>query len=174
MPNDEIRLTDPICEPQVSKMWPVGDVWFLILATRPSVQSTDPFKKKIISFIEELTKEASISNSVNTIYIEKDKLIGHNTDIAGFELAIRHSKYDAKNKVAFILGAGGVVSSLIIALKNLEVSKIYISNRTKESFSEREYPWSEPHQIWSCKNERDIQIGWDFSSWEHSHLGCGF
>ena len=47
MPNDEIRLTDPICEPQVSKMWPVGDVWFLILATRPSVQSTDPFKKKI-------------------------------------------------------------------------------------------------------------------------------
>ena len=30
MPNDEIRLTDPICEPQVSKMWPVGDVWFLI------------------------------------------------------------------------------------------------------------------------------------------------
>ena len=93
---------------------------------------TVPFKKKIIPFVERLTNEARISSSINTIYMENDKIVGHNTDIAGFELAIRFSKFDTKNKKVFILGAGGVVSSLIVALKNLGVSKIIISNRTKE------------------------------------------
>ena len=37
-----------------------------------------------------------------------------------------------KNKKVFILGAGGVVPSIILALKRLKVSKITISNRTKE------------------------------------------
>jgi len=97
---------------------------------------TVPFKKKIIPFVERLTNEASISSSVNTIYMENDKIVGHNTDIAGFELATRFSKFDIKNKQVFILGAGGVVSSLIIALKNLGVSKIIISNRTKEKAEE--------------------------------------
>ena len=36
-----------------------------------------------------------------------------------------------KNKIVFILGAGGVVSSIIIALKKMGASKIIISNRTK-------------------------------------------
>tara|TARA_Y100000816_G_C26047112_1_gene548779 strand:- start:44 stop:841 length:798 start_codon:yes stop_codon:yes gene_type:complete len=94
------------------------------------INVTVPFKKKIIPFIDKLTNEALTSNSVNTVYLENNKIIGHNTDIAGFELAIRYSKYNAKDKKVFILGAGGVVSSLIIALKNLEVSKIFISNRT--------------------------------------------
>ena len=97
---------------------------------------TVPFKKKIIPFVERLTNEASISSSINTIYMENDKIVGHNTDIAGFELAIRFSKFDTKNKKVFILGAGGVVSSLIVALKNLGVSKIIISNRTKEKAEE--------------------------------------
>ena len=97
---------------------------------------TVPFKKKIIPFVERLTNEASISSSINTIYMENGKIVGHNTDIAGFELAIRFSKFDTKNKKVFILGAGGVVSSLIVALKNLGVSKIIISNRTKEKAEE--------------------------------------
>ena len=100
------------------------------------INVTVPFKKKIIPFLEKLTKEASISNSVNTIYMENNKIVGHNTDIAGFELAIRHFKYDTQGKKAFILGAGGVVSSIIIALKNLGISQILLSNRTSEKAKE--------------------------------------
>ena len=36
------------------------------------------------------------------------------------------------NKEVFILGAGGVVPSIIFALIKMKVSKIKISNRTKE------------------------------------------
>ena len=56
------------------------------------------------------------------------KIIGHNTDIAGFELGIRHIKYNIKDKKVFILGAGGVVSSIILGLKKMGASKIIISN----------------------------------------------
>ena len=76
----------------------------------------------MIPFVEKLTPEANESNSVNTIYVEDKKIIGHNTDIAGFELGLRHAKFDVKEKKVFILGSGGVVSSIIMALKKMEVS----------------------------------------------------
>jgi len=92
---------------------------------------TIPFKKKVISYMDELSPEANESQSINTIYSQNGKLIGHNTDISGFELGIKYSKYDVKNKIVFVLGAGGVVSSIIIALKRMKAAKIIISNRTK-------------------------------------------
>ncbi len=95
------------------------------------VNVTIPFKKSVIPFMDELSPEANESQSVNTIYFQSGKLIGHNTDISGFELGIKYCKYDVKKKTVFILGAGGVVSSIIIALKKMGVSRIIISNRTK-------------------------------------------
>jgi len=96
------------------------------------INVTVPFKKSVIPFLNGLSIEAEKSQSVNTIYKEKDKVIGHNTDIAGFELAIRHFKYDVKDKKILILGAGGVVSSIILALKKMGANKILLSNRTKK------------------------------------------
>ena len=95
------------------------------------INVTVPFKKLVIPFMDELSSEANESQSVNTIYFRSGKVIGHNTDISGFELGIKYSKYDVKNKIVFILGAGGVVSSIIIALKKMGAAKIIISNRTK-------------------------------------------
>ena len=95
------------------------------------INVTLPFKKSVIPFMDELSTEANKSQSVNTIYFQNGKVIGHNTDISGFELGIKYSKYDVKNKIVFILGAGGVVSSIIIALKKMGATKIIISNRTK-------------------------------------------
>ena len=97
------------------------------------INVTVPFKKLVIPFLDKLSAEANESRSVNTIYKENDKVIGHNTDIAGFELGLRHFKYNVKDKKVFILGAGGVVSSIILALKKMGTSKIIISNRTKQT-----------------------------------------
>ena len=46
----------------------------------------------------------------NTIYKMNNKVIGHNTDIAGFELGLRHFKYNLKSKKDLILVEGVVVS----------------------------------------------------------------
>ena len=96
------------------------------------INVTVPFKKAVIPFLDELSTEAKDTQSVNTIYLQNGITIGHNTDIAGFELAIKHAKYDLTNKKIFILGAGGVAPSIIYALRKMKVSKITLSNRTKE------------------------------------------
>ena len=93
---------------------------------------TVPFKKTIIPFLDKLSIEAENTQSVNTIYLKDDKVIGHNTDIIGFETSIKKSKYNMFKKEVLILGAGGVVPSIIFALNKMKVSKIKITNRTKE------------------------------------------
>ena len=96
------------------------------------INVTVPFKKAVIPFLDELSPEAKDTQSVNTIYFQNGITIGHNTDIAGFELAIKYAKYDISNKKIFILGAGGVAPSIIYSLKKMKASKIILSNRTKE------------------------------------------
>jgi shikimate dehydrogenase len=93
---------------------------------------TVPFKKAVIPFLDKLSAEAKSTQAVNTIYLEDDKLIGHNTDIDGFELGIKKINYNISNKKIFILGAGGVVPSIIYALNKMKVSEISIANRTRE------------------------------------------
>ena len=92
---------------------------------------TVPFKKVVIPFLDILSNEAKNSESVNTIYKDKDKIIGDNTDIEGFRIGLETTNQVIKNKKAFILGAGGVVPSIIIALKKMQIAKIYLSNRTE-------------------------------------------
>ncbi len=95
------------------------------------VNVTVPFKKDVISYLDDLSIEAKSTQSVNTIYLENEKIIGHNTDIDGFEMAIKDTNYDVSKKKILILGAGGVVSSIIYALYKMKVSKIFLCNRTK-------------------------------------------
>jgi len=113
-----------------------GDIETVISEVRnekiSGINVTVPFKKSVIPFIDELSLEANETQSVNTIYKENDKILGHNTDISGFELAIRKKNYDVKDKKIFILGAGGVVSSIVLSLKKMKASEIILSNRTKK------------------------------------------
>ena len=96
------------------------------------INVTVPFKNSIIPFLDELTLGAKATKSVNTIYLENNRIIGHNTDIGGFETSIYRSNVDLANKKILILGAGGVVPSIIYALTKMKVSEITLSNRTKE------------------------------------------
>ena len=96
------------------------------------INVTVPFKKTVIPFLDQLSLEANKTQSVNTIYKQNNKIIGHNTDVAGFELAIKHINYEIKNKKILILGAGGVVPSIIWVLRKMKSSKITLSNRTKK------------------------------------------
>ena len=93
---------------------------------------TVPFKKTVIPFLDKLSPEAEQTQSVNTITFDNGNLVGYNTDIAGFDTAIKKLNFSIKGKKILILGAGGVVPSIIFALKNMHVQEITISNRTRE------------------------------------------
>ena len=96
------------------------------------INVTVPFKRSVIPYLDRLSPEAEQTQSVNTIILSNDNLVGHNTDILGFDKAIKNLNFDMRGKKIFILGAGGVVPSIIFALNKMNVSKIIISNRTKE------------------------------------------
>jgi len=102
------------------------------------INVTVPFKKSVIPFLDELTQLAKETQSVNTIFKKDNKIVGDNTDVAGFKQSLRYINYNVKNKKVFILGAGGVVPSILKALEKLGAAKVYISNRTKEKAKELE------------------------------------
>ena len=88
---------------------------------------TVPFKKLIIPLLDELDFVAKETQSVNTLFKINNKIVGYNTDSAGFLDSIKEfyprSSDSMKpiplvGKHIFILGAGGVTSSIISALKN--------------------------------------------------------
>ena len=109
------------------------------------INVTVPFKNSVIPLLDELTNEAKKTQSVNTIYLKDKMVVGHNTDIEGFELAIKNINYDLNGKKVLLLGAGGVSPSIIMALNNMKAKKIFLSNRTlvkaenlKKNFNEIE------------------------------------
>tara|TARA_B100001057_G_scaffold410198_1_gene425185 strand:- start:155 stop:982 length:828 start_codon:yes stop_codon:yes gene_type:complete len=96
------------------------------------VNVTVPFKKEVIPYLDKLTLDAETTQSVNTILLTNDsKIVGHNTDISGFEYAIKDTEYNLSGKKILILGSGGVTASIIFSLYKMEVSSITLTNRTK-------------------------------------------
>ena len=120
---------------------------------------TVPFKKKIIPYLDYLSPIAKKANSVNTVYKLNNKVIGDNTDIDGFLKSLNAINFDPKNKIAFIIGAGGVSLSIIVALKKMGVSKLKITNRTNSEtmLLKKKYPELEIID-WGKNSDFDIII----------------
>ncbi len=96
------------------------------------VNVTVPFKQKIIPYLDVLSELSNKTQSVNTIYKKNNLITGENTDVYGFTQSIVKQGFKVADKKALILGAGGVVPSIINALQYLSVQKIFITNRTTE------------------------------------------
>ena len=123
------------------------------------INITVPFKKVVIPFLDELTPEARRVQSVNTILKKNNKVIGANTDIYGFEESLAYRNFKLKDKKIFILGAGGVVSSIIYVLKKIGVEKITISNRTKKKVEDLKIIYPDLEVIdWGQNIEFDMII----------------
>jgi shikimate dehydrogenase len=125
------------------------------------INVTIPFKNSVIKYLDVLKGDALKTSSVNTVYLSKKKLIGDNTDVYGFSSGVLR-KVKSRIKTAGIIGAGGVTSSIILALIQKGVKKIYISNRTfsklkvfKKKFKKVIYPikWNDRYKVFA-----DVQI----------------
>ena len=123
------------------------------------INVTIPFKKSVIPFLDKLNPLAEEVQSVNTIFKKNNKVIGDNTDVVGFEQGLKHINYSVKNKKIFILGAGGVAPSIILALKKLGAAKIALSNRTKEKAENLKKIYSDLEIIvWGQNTDFDMII----------------
>ena len=123
------------------------------------INVTVPFKRKVIPYLDKLSLEAEQTQSVNTIILDNGNLVGHNTDITGFIKAIKNLNFSIRGKKIFILGAGGVVPSIIFALNKMNVSKIIISNRTQKKAEDLKSQFNNLEILnWGDINDFDVII----------------
>ncbi len=69
---------------------------------------TFPYKEEVLFHVEEVSTEAEIIGAVNTVVVDEDQIIGHNTDCTGTAIALETFTgiRDGGDEV-FIFGGGG-------------------------------------------------------------------
>ena len=78
---------------------------------------TAPHKQSVMECLDWIEPEAREIGAVNTVVVEKDRLLGYNTDAAGFiEPLLKHMGPLEGRQVA-IIGAGGAARAAVWALK---------------------------------------------------------
>ena len=84
---------------------------------------TIPHKETIIPFLDDLTDDARMIGAVNTIEVNRGKLIGHNTDGRGFLRSLREETgFRPKGKTILMVGSGGAARAVAI---NLALSGVH-------------------------------------------------
>jgi shikimate dehydrogenase len=91
---------------------------------------TIPHKERVVPLMDRLTEEAQATGAVNTITREARRLVGHNTDVAGFSIAL--DKLVGRQKMprhAVVLGAGGGARAVVYGLIRSGFQRVVIFNR---------------------------------------------
>jgi shikimate dehydrogenase len=91
---------------------------------------TIPHKERVVPLIDKLTEEAQATGAVNTLTREGRRLVGHNTDVPGFVVAL--DKLVGRQRMprqAVILGAGGGSRAVVYGLIRAGFQRVVIFNR---------------------------------------------
>ena len=91
---------------------------------------TIPHKERVVPLVDRLTEEAQVTGAVNTITREAKRLVGHNTDVPGFKVAL--DKLVGRQKMprnAIVLGAGGGSRAVVYGLIREGFQRIVVFNR---------------------------------------------
>nr|WP_320026868.1 shikimate dehydrogenase [uncultured Acetobacterium sp.] len=99
---------------------------------------TKPHKMEVMKYLDGLDPLAEKIGAVNTVVYRDRKMIGYNTDGFGFIKSIENKIGDiAKESLTIlILGCGGAVKSVAMALADWGIKKVIIANRTVEKAEE--------------------------------------
>jgi shikimate dehydrogenase len=91
---------------------------------------TIPHKERVVPMVDRLTEEAQATGAVNTITREGKRLVGHNTDVPGFRVAL--DRLVGKQKMprqAVVLGAGGGARAVVYGLITEGFQRVIVFNR---------------------------------------------
>lgn len=111
-----------------------------VVASHPNLVGlnvTIPYKEKVISYLDELDKDAASIGAVNVIRIIRNKgkvtLKGYNSDVLGFTQSIE-PLLERHHTKALILGTGGASKAVNYSLRKLGLDTLFVSrSRRNES-----------------------------------------
>lgn len=98
------------------------------------INVTVPHKEDVLKLVDKVDEKARKIGAVNTIYFEKGKMIGSNTDGIGFLTHLKQTtkRWKAENGPVVIIGAGGAARAVLVSLLDDGVPEVRLTNRTKE------------------------------------------
>ncbi len=91
---------------------------------------TVPFKEKIIPYLSEISREAELLQSVNTVIRTATGWKGYSTDGIGFVKAATNAGFQISDKNILLIGAGGSAKAIALSLVKHHISSLTIINRT--------------------------------------------
>jgi shikimate dehydrogenase len=81
---------------------------------------TIPYKQQVIRFLSELTPVAEAIGACNCVSVLDGALVGHNTDVMGFERSLVR-KLKPYHRKALVLGTGGAARAVEYVLRKLGI-----------------------------------------------------
>jgi len=94
---------------------------------------TVPHKEAMLPLIDEVSEAARAIGAVNTLWRESNRILGDNTDVAGFlaHLDATAPGWDKRVGTALVLGAGGAARGIATGLKARGLPRIILVNRSR-------------------------------------------
>ncbi len=90
---------------------------------------TYPCKQVVMALLDDLSPEARAIGAVNTVVINGERLIGHNTDASGWASGFTRALPQADLSRVVLLGAGGAGAAIAHAALRLGVAELRIHDR---------------------------------------------
>lgn len=95
----------------------------------PGLNVTIPHKVAVMPLLDDVTELASRIGAVNTLYWDGDRLVGDNTDYAGFIASL--PPVSLANEDITVLGAGGAARAVVLALRDQGARRVHLVARRK-------------------------------------------
>ena len=89
-----------------------------------AINVTIPYKQAVIPYLDEISDSAGTIGAVNCIVNKNGKLIGHNTDYAGFLYTLQKNNITITDKKVLVLGNGGAAKAVVAALESLHPKEL--------------------------------------------------
>lgn len=94
------------------------------------INVTIPYKRTVISYLDEIDRNAELIGAVNTVVNRKGKLTGYNTDHSGMKAMIEKNGISISGKTVLILGSGGTSHTARAVCQGLGAKMIQVVSRS--------------------------------------------
>lgn len=94
--------------------------------------ATMPHKTDLVSLMDELSDDARMYRSVNTVVLREGRRLGFNTDGEGFLRSLKEEGIAPQGRNVVVFGAGGASRSVVLKLAASGAARISVCCRTPE------------------------------------------
>ncbi len=95
------------------------------------INVTAPHKVAVMEYLDEISEQAQLLGSVNTVVNRNGKLVGYTTDSEGFYLSLINAGIRVEGSKILVIGCGGVVKPTLTRIIQAKPESITLVNRTK-------------------------------------------